>query len=72
MDFVGTCMPNFMNSKMYNCNTLTFGLMFLRHTIKLEPVARLGIIYYTLEFVSIHISIQFDKEKKTVYLNVSF
>ena len=65
-------MPNFMKSRMHNCNNLTLDLMFHRHTIKLEHVARLDIIYYPSVLVSIHISVQCDKEKKIVYLNVSF
>ena len=71
-NFVGTCMPNFMNSRMHNCNYLTFNLMFLRHTIRLKLVARLDIIYYPLVFVFIHISVKCDKEKKTVCLIISF
>ena len=46
--------------------------MFLRQTIQFELVARLDIIYYPFVFISIHISVHCDKEKKTLYLNVSF
>ena len=49
---------------MHNCNNLTFDLMFPRHTIKLELVARLDIIYYLSVLVSIHISVHCEKEKK--------
>ena len=61
-----------MNSNMHNRNTLTFDLIFLNITIKLELVAVLGAIYYPFVFVSIHILTQCGKEKKTRYLNVSF
>ena len=65
-----------MNTNMHNCNTLTSGLMFLRHNYQDRSclVSFTNAWYHLLSIciVSIQILTQCEKEKKTGYLNVSF